>query len=128
MGKNILISCFQVRSKKIEIRTFFLLGKFYSMAIFSQQNEKTKIDFRHYDFERPNRTVPFKLPVVIEKRIERLMRKLKLSSGSLDIIYTLDGEYIFLEVNPIGQFDWLARSCNYPIEKQIAKELIDGIK
>lgn len=29
------------------------------MAIFSQQNEKTKIDFRNYDYSRPNRVVPY---------------------------------------------------------------------
>lgn len=35
--------------KKYEIRSFFLVDKFYSMAIFSQQNKKTKVDFRNYD-------------------------------------------------------------------------------
>jgi ATP-GRASP peptide maturase of grasp-with-spasm system len=110
--------------KKIEIRTFFLLGKFYSMAIFSQQNEKTKIDFRNYDMQMPNRIVPFKLPLNIEKKLNLLMNKLDMNSGSMDIMIDNEGNYFFLEVNPVGQIDWLSDACNYPIEFDIAKSLI----
>src|SRR5690606_7615866 len=35
-------------NKKYEIRSFYMNGKFKSMAIFSQQNENTKTDFRNY--------------------------------------------------------------------------------
>jgi len=109
--------------KKYEIRTFYLNGIFKSMAIFSQANEKTKIDFRNYDRENPNRLVPYKLPGELEKKLELLMNKLKINSGSIDIIYTPDKEYVFLEINPTGQFQWLSRHCNYNIEKEIAVEL-----
>ena len=47
--------------KEIEIRSFFLEDKFFSMAIFSQLDSKTEVDFRDYNNEKPNRTVPFKL-------------------------------------------------------------------
>lgn len=109
--------------KQFEIRTFYLKGKFKSMAIFSQQNEKTKIDFRNYDNERPNRTVPFNLPKNIEEKLHSLMQKLNLETGSFDIIYTPKGEFYFLEVNPIGQFQWLSYNCNYFLERMIAVEL-----
>jgi hypothetical protein len=49
---NFMPSFFQKYiEKKYEIRSFFLNGKFYSMAIFSQLNNKTKIDYRNYDLE-----------------------------------------------------------------------------
>ena len=115
----------QYIDKKFEIRSFFINEKFYSMAIFSQENPKTKIDFRDYDYERPNRTVPFKLPQKIEKKLSNLMKNLNMNSGSLDIIYTPNHEYVFLEVNPVGQFQWLSYHCNYFIEKIVAKILID---
>src|SRR4051812_26036449 len=35
--------------KRCEIRIFFLKNKFYSMAIFSQNDDKTKLDFRRYN-------------------------------------------------------------------------------
>jgi len=112
--------------KKYEIRSFYLNGSFKSMAIFSQQNEKTKIDYRNYDYTRPNRYVPFKLPLWYEKKIDKLMKRLDINSGSIDIIYSISGKYYFLEVNPVGQFQWLSRNCNYYIEKQIAETLIQN--
>jgi hypothetical protein len=54
--------------KSFEIRTFYLDKKCYSMAIFSQNNEKTKLDFRNYDNEKPNRFVPYQLPEELEKK------------------------------------------------------------
>jgi len=35
--------------KSYELRVFFIAGEFYSMAIFSQSNTQTKVDFRNYD-------------------------------------------------------------------------------
>lgn len=110
--------------KKIEIRTLFLSDKFYSMAIFSQTNEKTKIDFRNYDYLTPNRLSPIDLPSEIEIKLKALMDKLKLNFGVIDLILSPDNEYHFLEVNPVGQFDDLLRIGNYNIYESILKTLI----
>ena len=127
--ENCLITFFQEYvEKRFEIRVFYLYGCFYSMAIFSQGNEKTRVDYRNYDYERPNRNVPINLPLTMEKKITSFMGEMKLNSGSLDFIYGIDREFYFLEVNPIGQFDWLSKECNYYLDKQIAKELQNGIK
>lgn len=119
--KKIGLSLIQTMSKKLfEIRVFFLGGECYSMAIFSQKNSKTKVDYRNYDTNKENRAVPFEIPTDIKMKIIFLMEKLKLTSGSLDFIVTHDLNYIFLEVNPIGQFGALSLSCNYLLEKKIA--------
>lgn len=110
--------------KEFEIRTFYLNKKTYSMAIFSQNNEKTKIDFRNYDYENPNRCVPYILPEEVNLKVVQLMEKLDYNTGSLDIIFN-GQDYFFLEVNPAGQFGWLSKHCNYYIEKEIAKQLIE---
>lgn len=110
--------------KEIEIRTFFLNNECYSMAIFSQNDEQTMIDYRHYNHNIPNRNVPFKLPESIENRIIQFMNKLNLNSGSLDIILTPNHEYVFLEVNPVGQFGMVSNSCNYNLEEKVANLLI----
>lgn len=110
--------------KKFELRIFYLKGVLYPMAIFSQENEQTKIDFRNYDKERPNRCVPYKLPKPIEIGIEAFMQSAGLNCGSIDMIVTPAGDYVFLEVNPAGQFKWLSKNCNYDIEQQIALGLI----
>ncbi len=94
------------------------------MGIFSQNNSKTKEDFRNYDQNLPNRNVPIKLPLDIEGKLKKLMKKLNLNSGSIDLIYTIDNKYVFLEVNPVGQFGMVSFPCNYNLEKKIAEFLI----
>jgi ATP-GRASP peptide maturase of grasp-with-spasm system len=110
--------------KEYEIRIFFINDCFYSMAIFSSKNKKTEVDFRVYDFENPNRTVPYELPDEIKQKLISLMSLMELNTGSIDLMKGVDGKYYFLEVNPVGQFDNLSRICNYRIEKEIAKLLI----
>ncbi|MBP1167065.1 MAG: grasp-with-spasm system ATP-grasp peptide maturase [Chryseobacterium culicis] len=108
--------------KEYEIRIFYLHGTCYSMAIFSQADTKTQTDFRKYNFDRPNRNVPYKLPVDVEEKIVSFMHKINLNCGSLDLIYT-KGQYYFLEVNPVGQFGAVSQACSYNLESKIAEYL-----
>lgn len=112
--------------KWVELRIFFLNDAFYSMAIFSQNNSKTSTDYRNYDDERPNRMVPFLLPKHIEQKIKRLMDKLGLDTGSVDMIVTPQREFFFLEVNPVGNIEMVSKNCNYPIERDIANYIAYG--
>lgn len=107
-------------NKKYEIRSFYLLGQFWSMAIFSQKDPQTSIDFRKYNDDRPNRTVPFKLPDEIELKLKKLMHFLELETGSIDILVDESDDFIFLEINPVGQFGMTSSPCNYNLEKEIA--------
>jgi ATP-GRASP peptide maturase of grasp-with-spasm system len=109
--------------KQIELRVFFLNGKIYPMALFSQDNEQTKEDFRRYDYENPTRKVPYKLSDALESKIRLFMNNVNLNSGSLDFILDTNGSYYFLEVNPVGQFGMTSFPCNYYIEKDIANFL-----
>jgi ATP-GRASP peptide maturase of grasp-with-spasm system len=110
-------------NKQFELRIFYLKNKFYAMAIFSQENDKTKIDFRQYDKTKPNRSVPFNLPLGYQEKLQILMDMLNLTSGSIDVLVSEDGTFYFLEVNPVGQFGQVSRPCNYFIEKEIANQL-----
>lgn len=40
------------------------------------------------------------------------------------MIVTPDDEYVFLEVNPVGQYDYVGKRCNYQLDKEIALTLI----
>ncbi len=112
-------------SKELELRIFYLEPEFYAMAIFSQANDQTAVDFRHYDHSKPNRKVPFMLPDKLKKKLKKLMKKLALNTGSIDMILTPEGEFVFLEVNPIGQFGMISSPCNYNLEKKIAEYLME---
>lgn len=109
--------------KQFEIRTFTFRESLFSMAIFSQNDEQTSVDFRNYNQARPNRCVPFQLPEAVERKLLRFMKLAELDTGSVDLIYTPKGEYVFLEVNPMGQFHWLSENCNYYLEEFIANQL-----
>lgn len=110
--------------KDFEIRIFFLEKKFYSMAMFSQSDKTTELDFRNYNVKKPNRYVPFVLPDVLQVKLIKVMAELGLNTGSIDMIYNKSGEYVFLEVNPVGQLGMVSENCNYNLEKIIAKSLI----
>ena len=112
--------------KKSEIRTFYLDGHFYSMVIFSQASNQTKVDFRKYNTQKPNKTEPYKIPKSIENKLEKLFNELKLNCGSIDLIVDTNGDYIFLEINPVGQYGMVSEPCNYNLDKKIAKYLING--
>lgn len=115
---------FQERiEKKWEIRIFFLKNKFYSMAIFSQNDDKTNVDFRRYNRGKQNYRVPFNLPIEIKRKLMHFMRLANLDCGSIDIVYSTDKKYYFLEINPVGQFGMVSLPCNYKLGKRIAQEL-----
>ncbi len=118
-------SLFQERlAKRYELRVFYLAGECHAMAIFSQRDPQTQLDFRNYNFAKPNRFVPYRLPATVASAIEVLMRALGLETGSLDLVRTADGRTVFLEVNPNGQFTMVSRPCNYQLERKVAETLI----
>jgi ATP-GRASP peptide maturase of grasp-with-spasm system len=110
--------------KEIELRIFFVDKTFYAMAIFSQNDAKTAIDYRNYNNEKPNRCVPFSLPKTVLQKLEAFVETLSLNTGSIDLIIDQSGNYCFLEINPSGQFDWLSKNCNYYLDEIIANHLI----
>ena len=114
--------------KELELRVFFIDNEFYTMAIFSQFDEMTKVDFRNYNRKKPNRNVPFKLPKEIELKLARLMNELEINCGSIDMILSQNKEYYFLEINPVGQFGMVSTPCNYNLHKIIAEKLIEKTK
>jgi ATP-GRASP peptide maturase of grasp-with-spasm system len=110
--------------KEYELRVFYLAGACHAMAIFSQSDDQTRTDFRRYNRERPNRTVPYALAPQTAERLRRLMEDLGLETGSIDLLQARDGREVFLEVNPVGQFGMVSKPCNYRLEKKVAELLI----
>lgn len=112
--------------KLYELRVFYFDGEFYPMAIFSQLDRQTEVDFRNYNKSKPNRTVPFIINNELKGKLTELMKRLDLKTGSIDIIRSTDEEYYFLEVNPVGQFGMTSAPCNYNLEKRFASYLIES--
>lgn len=111
--------------KKFDVRIFYINKIIYASAIFSQSDKQTKVDFRNYNKTIPNRVTRIKLPINIEKKIINFMNIVGMKSGSIDLIYSTENKFYFLEVNPVGQFKQVSFPCNYSLEKVIAKTIYD---
>lgn len=111
--------------KEYEIRVFYLERKCYSMAIFSQNDSSTKKDFRIYNWDKPIRFVPYKLDKSIERKIIELCDKININCCSIDLIKDTKGDYIFLEINQVGEFGMVSYPCDYNLHKEIYKTLLN---
>lgn len=113
--------------KKFELRITIVGNKVFSCAIHSQDSEQTKIDWRQYDFKNVKHK-PWQLPVEIESKLLLLMKKWGLAYGAIDMILTPKGEYVFLEINPNGQWLWIEQITGMQISKVIAETLANPPK
>ena len=120
------LSLFQEKINKIvEIRVFYFNDNCYSQAIFSQESNNGKLDYRLALNDGSNlRQCFYKLPEKIEQQVIKLMHQLNLDIGVLDIIYSTSGEYVFLEVNPSGQYGDASDNTNQNFEYKIANYLM----
>lgn len=112
-------------NKKFDIRVFYLNGKCYSSAIFSQASINTKVDFRNVDFMNQIKIAPYELNKESVQKIDLLMKSLNLKIGAIDIIKSIDDKDYFLEINPGGQFGFESHLCNYQLEKKLANFLLN---
>ncbi|MEV4245300.1 hypothetical protein AB0J63_18065 [Streptosporangium canum] len=51
-----------------------------------------------------------------------------LTYGAIDLILTPDGRYVFLEINPNGQFLWIEDATGLPIGAAIGDLLMSGVR
>jgi D-alanine-D-alanine ligase-like ATP-grasp enzyme len=59
--------------------------------------------------------------------MKKSLKKLGLAGmlfGALDFIYSKEGEYVFLELNPNGQWLWLEHESGYNLTKKVAENLL----
>jgi len=123
---SMLPCVFQERiEKKYELRITVVGNRVFATEIHSQHNEKTKDDWRKYDLDNTPHKI-HNLPKDIEKKCLSLLRYYDLSYGAIDMIVTPDDKYVFLEINPNGQWLWLEYLTGEPMSKSIAKILADG--
>jgi glutathione synthase/RimK-type ligase-like ATP-grasp enzyme len=110
--------------KAFELRVVYVGGTIFACRIESQQSAVAAKDWRRYDLANTPHLV-HQLDATIETKIGELMRRMNLCFGSLDLIVTPEGEHVFLEVNPVGQFGWIVEQTGLQIYERLAELLID---
>jgi len=115
---------FQERiAKEIELRIAYVDGQCFVGAIDASRSIAGQTDWR---LSAPSecRWFEAEIPEDIATRLRALMSELGLVYGAIDLIRTPDGEYVFLEVNPGGEWGMLERDLNLSISEAIADALL----
>ncbi|MEH2245634.1 MvdD family ATP-grasp ribosomal peptide maturase [Nostoc sp.] len=109
--------------KALELRTIIVGRNVFTAAVDSQALDKARYDWRKQGIALLDAWELYTLPQDVEDKLLKLMAEFGLNYGAIDIILTPDGRYIFLEVNPVGEFFWLERTPGLPISQAIAQVL-----
>lgn len=88
--------------KAVELRVTVVGHTAFVAEIHSQEDARTLIDFR--DFSAEIKYDVGVLPTKVEQSCIEFVRSYGLEFGALDLIVKPDGEFVFLENNPVGQF------------------------
>lgn len=105
--------------KAAELRCVVIGERIFCARIDSQASEETRKDWRGGDCEH----AIFSLPAQIEASIHRLMDSFGINFASMDMILTPDGDFVFLEINPNGQWLWLEEQLGLPLVASMADVL-----
>ncbi|AMV47814.1 hypothetical protein ATN79_44920 [Paraburkholderia caribensis] len=108
--------------KRFDIRVTIVGRQIFAAAIDSQTDSEAVVDWRktsdpHLPHYRVN------LPADINYKLLRLMDRLNLDFAAIDLVETPDGEYVFLEVNPNGQWLWIDDKLDLGISAAVAARL-----
>ncbi|MFA6535927.1 MAG: hypothetical protein WC250_01070 [Candidatus Paceibacterota bacterium] len=104
--------------KLYEIRATVVGDQIFSCKIESQKSEKTKIDWRKYDFKNVPHT-QIELPPAINEKILSVMSTFGIHFASFDLAFDQSGQYIFFEMNPNSQWVWIENLTGMPITEAL---------
>lgn len=105
----------------VDLRITVVGDQVFPAAVYSQDTQY-KVDYRmHY---QEARIEPHILPEQLTRKLLAFMKRLGLVYGAIDMRRRPNGEYIFLEVNPAGQWLFMEQPTGMPISEALADKLI----
>jgi glutathione synthase/RimK-type ligase-like ATP-grasp enzyme len=111
--------------KTYELRVTVIGNKLLACKISSQEaGGETAVDWRHYNIAKTPHE-EYVLPDDIATKLLEFHKQAGLVFSAFDLIRTPEGNYIFLETNPTGQWLWLEDLVGLPICKTLASELVN---
>ncbi len=97
-------------SKEADLRVTVIGQHVFAVKIESQLISHAKEDWRRVDV-RDLRHSRYQLPNTLAEKCLNLVKALSLQFGAIDMILTPRGDYVFLEINPNGQWAWIEQLC-----------------
>ena len=111
--------------KRFEYRIMVIGREVISCRMSSQETEKTSVDWRHYDLDNtPHEDIP--VPGEVAVKLLDFMSQINLRYGAIDMIETPGGDFVFLEVNPSGQWDWINNLAGLDIPGAVGRMLVQA--
>lgn len=107
--------------KKYDVRVTVVGNRLFPVSIDSQNNDLTIIDWRKGNMILPHKLIT--LPIDIEEKCFDIVNKLGLKFGAIDLIQDENDNYIFLEINPNGQWAWIENRLGCDISGSIVNLL-----
>lgn len=108
---------FQEYIPGVDLRITIIGDEMYAAEI-DARGTSYPVDMRMVIGESTVRAVA--LPAPVEDALRRLMRRLGLVYGAVDMRRTPDDDYVFLEVNPAGQWLFVEQLTGLPITRTVA--------
>ncbi|MFN6567287.1 MvdC family ATP-grasp ribosomal peptide maturase [Dendronalium sp. ChiSLP03b] len=113
--------------KQQELRVVYVNGNVFVGALNADVYAAAKVDWR-----KPGVDVGawqhHQLPDEVVRRLQAFIGRFGLSYGAFDFILTPSGEYVFLEINPTGEWGMLEKDLDLPIANAIADALLSQNK
>ena len=108
--------------KAYELRVTVIGRRVFGARINSQAFAEAQLDWRRALHDVEYQAVD--LPKEIEDKIHAFMAAFGLVYGALDFIVTPQGRYVFLEINPSGQYMWIECATGLEMTAELAEALI----
>jgi hypothetical protein len=96
--------------KAYEVRVTAMGQEMFAARLDSQRSERYAVDWRLGD-DGSLAIEPMALPEAVAHQCRALLARLGLVFGCFDFVVTPAGEYVFLEINQMGQFLWKEEQC-----------------
>ncbi|MGH3720596.1 MAG: ATP-grasp ribosomal peptide maturase [Pseudonocardiaceae bacterium] len=109
--------------KEYDVRLTVVGDRFFAVAIHAG-SDRAYIDWRSDYGALKYESID--TPEDVRYSIENLLGRLGLPFGAFDFTVTPDGEWVFLELNPNGQWGWIEDRTDLPITTAVADLLTSG--
>lgn len=109
--------------KQQELRAVYVNGNLFVGALDASEYAASTQDWRR-ETKEVLTWQPHQLPDKLIRCLDAFMARFGLVFGAFDFIKTPSGEYVFLEINPTGEWGMLERDLDYPIASAIADSLL----
>jgi len=110
-------------TKKYEVRVTCVGSELFPTLI-SCENFETVIDQRSPGTYAKLNYKVCEIPTEVAECIRRLISSLNLEYAAIDLAINSEGEYIFFEVNPVGQWLWIEEITGHKISETLAIKLL----